>query len=323
MRVNMLLSSAGRRVELLHLFRAAARDLGIDLTIVASDAEPTMSAACQFVDHVEAVPPVSHQSYASAVTDLCARHRIDLVVPLIDPDVTAWSLIKVRVAELFGTRVAVSSPDVVAICRDKRRTAETLREGGLLVPRTWAGQDFDPRQDRLAWPLICKPAAGSSSVGIREWTTPDMALLDPAGESDIVQERVFGREITVNAFYGGDGRLLYSIPHERLEVRSGEVSKGRTLRVAAIADTASRLATMLPGLWGPVCFQGMLRDDGSFVIFQINARFGGGYPIAHEAGARGPRFFLQDVLGRSLQTFDDYRSGLTMLRYDRSVIVEE
>lgn len=323
MRLNLLLSSAGRRVELLQLFRAAADGLGVDLTVVAVDSAPTMSAACQFADWFETVPQVHDPGYADAVMDVCARHEISICVPLIDPDVTAWSLLEPRVRIELGVRVAVSAADTVAICRNKQRTAEVLRQGGLSVPRTWSGKDFDPHQPGIRWPLICKPSAGSSSAGVRVFNSPGEARLDPATASDVVQEKVAGQEITVNVFYARDGRVLYAIPHERLEIRSGEVAKGVTVRHAAVGRAAVRMAELLPGLWGPICFQGILQPDGSLSIFEINARFGGGYPLAHAAGARGPQYLLLDALGQPLEPIESYVQRLTMLRYDQSVFTTD
>jgi carbamoyl-phosphate synthase large subunit len=156
-------------------------------------------------------------------------------------------------------------------------------------------------------------------MGLRFIGSPEEAQLNPPKASDIVQEKLEGREITVNVFYGRDGQVLYAIPHERIAVRSGEVSKGTTIDHPAVAAAAARMAKLLPGLWGPACFQAIMQADGSLGIFEINARFGGGYPLAHAAGARGPHYLLLDALGRTLQPVKTYTQGLTMLRYDQSV----
>lgn len=218
-------------------------------------------------------------------------------------------------------RVAVSRPDTVAICRDKRRTAEVLGSGGLPVPRTWSGKNFDPRQPTIRWPLICRPASSSSSVGVRTLNSIEEVRLNPPAESDVVQEKIEGREITVNVFYGRDGKVLYAIPHERIVTRSGEVSKGVTIRHPGAMGAAARMAELFSSLWGPICFQAIVQADGSLSIFEINARFGGGYPLAHAAGARGTHYLLLDALGRPLRSIENYATGLVMLRYDQSIFV--
>ena len=51
-------------------------------------------------------------------------------------------------------------------------------------------------------------------------------------------------------------------------------------------------------------------------VFEINARFGGGYPLAHFAGAEYTRWLLEEVVGLPSTAHDGWRSGALMLRYD-------
>ena len=69
--------------------------------------------------------------------EICRREKIDLLVPTIDPELGPLS----RHAAEFsaaGTRVVVSSPDVVALANDKRATAARLLAAGIPTPRTMA-----------------------------------------------------------------------------------------------------------------------------------------------------------------------------------------
>ena len=323
MKLSVLLSSVGRRVELLQIFRSEAISLGVDLTIIAADLDPKCAPACYFADVVEAVPPVGSPEYGDALLGIVARRNVSLVVPLIDPDVTAWSLIAGRAASECGCRVAVASPEAVAICRDKAQTAVVLEAGGLCVPWTRRSEAFDPTSSGVPWPLVCKPASGSSSVGLRVLGSAEQARLEPPAPGTIVQEQLFGAEVTVNVFYDRGGRLLYAIPHRRQSVRSGEVSRGITFAHDGLMAAAEQIGVLLPGVWGPLCFQAMLRADNTFGIFEINARFGGGYPLAQQAGAMGVRYLLQDVLGSALVPVSKWRKGVCMLRYDQSVFTVE
>ncbi len=289
------------------------------MNIVAADLDPKHAPACHFADAAEAVPAVGTPGYSEALLSIVARRNVSLVVPLIDPDVTAWSLIARQAANEFGCRVAVSAPEAVAICRDKARTAAVLAAGGLSVPWTRPAETFDPTSSETPWPLVCKPVGGSSSVGLRVLSSPEQALVEPPAPGTIVQEQLFGEEVTVNVFYDRGGGLLYAVPHRRQSVRSGEVSRGVTFAHDGLMAAAERIGTLLPGVWGPLCFQAMLREDGSFGIFEINARFGGGYPLAQEAGAMGVRYLLQDVLGEALVPVSKWREGISMIRYDQSV----
>ena len=77
----------------------------------------------------------------------------------------------------------------------------------------------------------------------------------------------------------------------RRELRGGEVSKGITVRRQDMTDAARAIATALPGAVGALCFQAFATQDGP-VVFEINARFGGGFPLAHQAGGRFTRWLM-------------------------------
>jgi carbamoyl-phosphate synthase large subunit len=149
----------------------------------------------------------------------------------------------------------------------------------------------------------------------------ELATLSPA--EYIVQELWQGSEYTVNMFFDIRGQLRCSIPHRRIEVRSGEVSKGRTERIETLIEASRRIAPVLQGAQGPLCFQAIIRPDGSYCVFEINARFGGGYPLAHKAGARFAQWLLEELDGRSISASDNWEEGLTMLRFDSAVFWKE
>jgi carbamoyl-phosphate synthase large subunit len=54
-------------------------------------------------------------------------------------------------------------------------------------------------------------------------------------------------------------------------------------------------------------------------LFEINARFGGGFPLAHNAGAYFTRWLLEEAAGHSSDANNNWRSGVRMLRYDAAV----
>lgn len=320
---TILFSSAGRRVELMNCFRADARRLGVDLRVLAADLRPAMSAACQSADAAFAVPRCLECGFIPAVREICVRERVDLVVPTIDTELPGYAAHLAQFAAA-GSRVAVSAPEVVAIARDKAQTARVFSEAGVTVPRTAPLAEMLAAPAGWQWPLILKPASGSSSIGVRTVSTLDEARRVGATRADyLAQECWSGREYTVNMFFDRSGRLDAAVPHWRAETRGGEVSKGTTERVPALADAARKIAAALPGARGALCFQAIVCEDGSAGVFEINARFGGGYPLAHRAGARFSQWLLEEVSGLPLSANNDWKEGVTMLRYDAAVFRDE
>jgi carbamoyl-phosphate synthase large subunit len=133
-----------------------------------------------------------------------------------------------------------------------------------------------------------------------------------------------GSEYTVNLYIDLQGALRAIAPHRRIEVRDGEVSKAITVRDSRLEDLARALVQAIPGLRGPVCFQVFMEDakDQMPRITDINARFGGGYPLAHAAGAEFTTFLLAEQVGLEFDfSPNNFRDGVVMLRYDAAVMV--
>jgi carbamoyl-phosphate synthase large subunit len=84
--LKLLLTSAGRRVELLRCFRADAAALGLDFEVHAADLHPHLSAACAEADHSIEVPRCDSPHYADALLDYCCAQGIGLLVPTIDTE---------------------------------------------------------------------------------------------------------------------------------------------------------------------------------------------------------------------------------------------
>ena len=77
----------------------------------------------------------------------------------------------------------------------------------------------------------------------------------------------------------------------------------------------------LPGARGVLCFQVIDDPRHGPRVFEVNARFGGGYPLAHQAGARFADWLLDEIDGRPCRAHDGWREGVTMLRYDDAVFL--
>ncbi len=317
--LKMLVTSAGRRVGLLECFRASAARMGVALEVHACDLHPEQSAACALADARFAAPPCTHADYIPTLLNYVRENGIALVVPTIDTELQPLAAARADFAAL-GADVHVSSEEVIEIVRDKKRTMDVLANAGVPVPRTATVEDFRRNPEGWAWPLFVKPVAGSASRGIALVQGID-ELRCEFDEPMLVQELLGGDEYTINLFVDDEGVMRAAIPHLRVSVRAGEVEKGRTVRRGDFQKIALDIAAALPEARGVLCFQ--LFDDPGLGprVFEINARFGGGYPLADRAGGHFAENVLRTAIGLPLVDCDDWQDGLTMLRYDNAVFV--
>lgn len=314
-------TASGRRVELIQTLRADAASLGLSPLIIALDSVPSLSAACQKSDAAEIVRPCSHPEYLQNVISSCERYNVKILIPTTDLDLQVLADNQDKLKSK-GIATIISSPRAIKIARDKLLTCQALLCSGVPVPVTQKLKDALLEPEKVNYPAIVKPLDGSNSAGVLYLNNQqDLLGLSIASNNYLIQDRCIGPEYTVNVYVDSTGKLRCAIPHLRLEVRGGEVSKARTERRAELTTIAHKIVAAVPGLRGPFCFQAILTNSGP-KVFEINARFGGGYPLAHAAGATFGKWLIEEALGLPCTAHDEWQDGLLMLRYDSAVFTK-
>jgi carbamoyl-phosphate synthase large subunit len=309
--------SAGRRVELVAGFLDARDRLSPDSIVIAADVNPHQSSACHTADQSLQVPFASDSEYTSVMLDIFEKYGIGLVIPTIDPELLVLSNLRVR-AEKNGTHVIISEPVLIEHCRDKRKTAHLFKDVGISSPEVYA-------LDKIQFPCFSKPADGSSSIGAFRIEAADDVTEDLLADP----QRMFmelvpagQREFTIDLYYDRHSNLQAAIPRERIEVRSGEVSKGITRRDWVYDYLLDKMPHM-KGARGCLTLQ-LFADDRTQKVsaIEINPRFGGGFPLSLAAGADFPAWLIEEYqLGRAIDFYDRWAGNLLMLRYDAKILV--
>ena len=240
--INILILSAGRRVELVNCFKAARDRLGIEGSVIAVDAS-NLAPALYFADVREQVPRIAeNDNYVNSIIDICNRHEVKLIVPTIDTELILLAERKQQIESATGAKVLISSDEVVRICRDKTNTQRWLEEHGFLVPRQISDEDIE--SGRAEYPVFIKPLDGSSSINA--FRADDREELDTyrrliGNGRYIVQDFMEGTEYTVDCFLDMDSRIITVVPRIRIATRSGEIAKGRIVKDVAIIEDVKRL----------------------------------------------------------------------------------
>ena len=320
--INILVLSAGRRVELVNCFKAARDRLGIRGKIVAADAS-NLAPALYFADVKEQVPYISdNDGYVRAIIDICVRHDVSLIVPTIDTELLLLAERKEEIEGSTKARVLISSYEVIRICRDKTNTQRWLEENGFLVPRMIS--DGEIEAGKVSYPLFIKPLDGSSSINA--FRAEDKEEIDTyrrlIGDGRyIIQDFMEGTEYTIDCFLDFEGKIITVVPRIRIATRSGEIAKGRIVRDEAIIEDVTKLLERLKPI-GHITIQCMRTGRGIEYI-EINPRFGGGAPMSIMAGADSCENLYRLLSGEMLQRREDFRENVTFLRFDASIMLNE
>lgn len=313
--MNVLLTSASRKVSLVRAFQQAAKDTGGG-RVIAVDASP-LAPALYLADAHFLVPRSDDEGFLPYLTDLCRREEVDLLIPTRDEELPFFAEHREGFLEA-GTQVMIAAPRTVEIAQDKFRFAEFASANGFATPALITSTDSP------AFPVFVRPRQGKGSRQSRVARSPSdlkgaLAALDGEG---VVQEYVDAPEFTIDLFADFDGRVISVVPRQRLLIFGGESFVGRTVKNPLIRDQAVNLAGKL-GLVGHNTIQCFLRD-GEVLFIEVNPRFGGGAHLGFAAGAPTPHFLLRLLRGESLEPrLDDWRDGFHMLRYTEDLFLEE
>ena len=119
---NVLVLSAGRRVELVENFQKALKKYFPEALVYTTDMRPGLSSACQISDRWFKAPRVTSANYIGYLKQLCLENDIGLIIPTIDTELLLLARHR-HEFEAFGAHLIISEPELVAMCRDKRKTA--------------------------------------------------------------------------------------------------------------------------------------------------------------------------------------------------------
>ncbi len=315
--IRILVTGAGRRVELMQALKQAALSLNIHLRLYGADMTGT-APALAYCDDTRKVCSMRDENYISRLAQICKEDKIDLVLPTIDTDLLVLSE-NVDKFEDIGTRVLISKPDKIRICRDKNNTGAFFESCELKAPKTY--NDFEKYDG--SYPCFIKPKDGSSSINaFKVENYKELRMYAGQIKDYIIQPFIEGREFTIDIFCDFDGNPIYITPRERLQVRAGEVLKTRiSMDHTMIEESKKLIAGFRP--CGPMTVQ-LIQDKitGNNYYIEINPRYGGGAPLSMKSGARSAEALLKLLCGEEVSYQENAGChGAIYSRFDQSVCI--
>lgn len=316
--MNVLFTGIGRRIELVQAFRNAALVLNQKIKVYGVDIMAT-APALTYCDYVRTVVPMKDSLYIDNLLQICAEDSIDLVVPTIDTDLLALSENREKFLEL-GTRVLISAPEKIRICRDKNLTSGFFQSCGLHSPvpvSNW-------RNYNSGFPAFIKPKDGSSSINaFKVENIDELEVYSNHVNEYIVQPYIEGKEYTIDILCDFLGEPISIVPRERIQIRAGEVLKTRITMDSIMIEESRKICKKFKPC-GPITVQ-LIREakTGIDYFIEINPRFGGGSPLSMKAGARSAEMLLKLLNEETPDRNQEIADGSVYSRFDQSVCIVE
>ena len=315
---NILITSAGKRVALTRYFKETLNRFYPGAKVFTTDTDPDMAPAGYVSDGCFKVPRVSEEGYPALLQRLCEEHEVGMVIATIDTELLLLADLKADFAQK-GIHIMVSDRAFVEMCRDKRNTGAFFEGHGIRVP-----QEVDKYNP--TFPLFAKPYDGPLSTNLHyiknaEELTQEI-LNDPKLLfMEYIDKKVY-KEYTVDMYFGKDHKVKCIVPRERIEIRAGEINKGRAEKNEILGFLKDKLG-FIEGCVGCICVQLFFNPETKDMVgIEINPRFGGGYPLTYMASGNFPELLIKEYyLGEEVDYFDNWKDGMLMLRYDDAVYV--
>jgi len=315
--MNILFTSVGRRGYLLEYFREALLGRGEVHAANSSSEAPAFYSA----DKTVITPLIYSEDYIDFIFDYCLSEDIRAIIPLFDIDIPILAAQNDRFSEA-GIKLIVPPLDKAIICNDKLKTTNFLRERGYLTPDTFVSLDsvyeaIDRKE--INFPLIIKPRWGMGSIGVqRAFNLDELRIMfsivcrevfttylkyesaTDIDEAVIVQNMLPGQEFGLDVVNDLDGKYIATFVKRKVAMRSGETDIAKIENNKDLIDLGEKISGDI-GHLGNLDID-VFKDGDQIYILELNARFGGGYPFSHLAGADVPRAIVSWLMGESIKS---------------------
>lgn len=304
--------TAGRRVLVTGVGGAPGFDLARSLIrrgcqVIGVDCDP-LACGLLLPDLAarRVIPPAGADNYETGLLETCRELRPDALISTVDAELSRLLALQTPLHAL-SVRTWLPSADATAAATDKAVFHAVLSKHGIATPRTWLPDDLGSIP--TVAPLVVKPRRGHGAKGVMFCATRDQAaVLCGLVAEPIVQERITdGWEFTADCLVDRAGEVSVVL-RRRLLVKGGLAVVASTFHDPKTAEYVKATVTAA-GIVGVCCAQGFVRDNGNprVTMTEVNARVGGGFPLAEAAGA--------DLVGQMMAGLFDEPVDHTRLRY--------
>lgn len=329
-KLNIMVTSTGGAIGQGILKSLKLANLNCD--IIATDAYPY--AAGLYTEKAGYVVPLAKDpGFIEKIIKICKKEKIHCILIGTDYELLKFAENKKRIEKETGTKIIVSSPEIIKIANDKWLTHKFLVDNNLPHIPSVLHHDVDKLIETEGFPLIIKPKIGDSSKDTyivnnrKELQERLFFLLDKKQDNiylaqqsqPIIQKYLINKQEEYTSTTINFDNKCYGVLSMNREMRlGGHTTKAIIESFPKINRAIQKVAETL-NAFGPCNFQSRL-SNGVPLIFEINCRFSGTTPFCAEVGFNTVEATIRHVvLGERMQSLT-YKKGV-ILRYFNEIFV--
>lgn len=316
---NILITSVGRRTQLLKYFKKELQGVGNLVAVDCSNLAPALYIA----DKHYVVPRIDDPNYINTIKEICLKENISGIFSLIDPELSILAK-HTQDFKAIGVTTVGSSYDVCELWLDKYSASKFYKRNGNRFAKTYNKfVDFENalKNGEIDFPIFIKPQRGSASLNVNKVNNMEQArVIFDSSDDMVIQEFLNGQELGIDVYIDMISNEVVSIfAKEKTSMRAGETDKAKSIKSDMLFEVIEELV-IEAGLIGPIDIDAF-EVDGQYYISEINPRFGGGYPLAYECGANFPRFIIKNLQGIiNKSEIGNYEEDIYMMKHDSLMI---
>lgn len=261
--------------------------------------------------------------YRAFLMDVCAREKVDYILPLTDVDVDFFNAERDGDGLFAGALVCISPASALRLCRDKQAMAEFLLSSESGVRGIKTNRLVDMRSRPSTYPVVVKPLDGRSSQGLRyvhddeEWDAL-FGIEEP--RRYIVQPFLEGHVVCVDVVRQRDGGATVAVPRrEYLRTLNGAGTSVEVFRNEKLSQSCVLLAQEL-GVVGCVNFEFIETcENEDYRFLECNPRFSGGVEFTCIAAYACVDNHLRAFRGEQIDALAPYHSQFIARKYEEYV----
>lgn len=317
--MNILILSAGTRNKIVQYFKKAIGSGGRVIATDMSELAPAVYEADMFYK----VPRITDDGYIDVILDICKKEHINGVLSLIDPELPLLAQHKTEF-ESLGAKVIGSSYELCERALNKMEMFDWLTAHGYRCAKSYIDIEkfyAEVKKGVITYPVFVKPVCGSASIAVSKvYDKETLELLFTHNANLMIQELLDGQEIGADVYIDMlSGEVVSIFTKKKIVMRAGETDK-------AVSFKDNKLFALIEGFCKECGWSGQIDIDifdvnGEYYISEVNPRFGGGYPHAHECGCDHMKLILNNLEGKkNVVTIGKYDEGVVLMKYNEIMV---
>lgn len=257
------------------------------------------------LDRFYEIPAAADKGYLLAIKKIIKEEGVSFFLPISEPEI---QLVDEKREELTSgeVKLLLNNSTIISNFLDKLKTAQYLREIGLVAPKTVLLSEYD---GSFKFPVIVKPRTGYGSK--RLWKAEDEDDLKYLRRKDdgllIVQEYIGtdSDEYTTGVF--SDGKRVSSITFRRKLGFGGLSAEAILVDERDVEDLSVQVARAVH-LVGSINIQSR-RTGNTFIPFEINPRLSSTLLFRKKFGFDDLTWWIDVLCGKDYSYEKKYKSG--------------